>query len=200
MVRELRDSGVTIILTTHYIEEAQDMADRVGVITNGELILVEEKNELMRKLGKKQLALHLQKQLDAIPAALAAHDLTLADDGNELDLHLRHAGRAHRHHRACCTISARPACASTISTPRNARWRISSSVSWQESGGPQMNLQAVRAIYYFEMARTGRTLLQSIVSPVISTSLYFVVFGAAIGSRITRDRRRARTAPSSCPG
>jgi len=84
VVRALRASGVTIILTTHYIEEAQDMADRVGVISNGELILVEEKNELMHKMGKKQLALHLQKPLAAIPASLAAYNLTLADNGNEL--------------------------------------------------------------------------------------------------------------------
>jgi ABC-2 type transport system ATP-binding protein len=84
MVRSLRASGVTIILTTHYIEEAEDMADRIGVINNGEIILVEDKAELMHKLGKKQLALHLQKKLDAIPAELAAHHLTLADGGNEL--------------------------------------------------------------------------------------------------------------------
>jgi ABC-2 type transport system ATP-binding protein len=84
VVRALRASGVTIILTTHYIEEAQDMADRVGVISNGELILVEEKNELMRKMGKKQLALHLQQPLGAIPASLAAYDLMIADNGNEL--------------------------------------------------------------------------------------------------------------------
>jgi ABC-2 type transport system ATP-binding protein len=84
VVRELRASGVTIILTTHYIEEAEEMADRVGVINKGELILVDEKDELMRKLGRKQLILHLQKQLDALPPALAAHNLTLADGGNEL--------------------------------------------------------------------------------------------------------------------
>lgn len=84
VVRTLRESGVTIILTTHYIEEAQEMADRIGVIRSGELILVEEKAELMRKLGKKQLTLHLQKPLAAVPASLAAHDLTLADSGNEL--------------------------------------------------------------------------------------------------------------------
>jgi ABC-2 type transport system ATP-binding protein len=84
VVRSLRDSGVTIILTTHYIEEAEDMADRIGVIHKGELILVEDKIELMRKLGKKQLTLHLQKPLAAIPAALAAHDLALAADGSEL--------------------------------------------------------------------------------------------------------------------
>jgi ABC-2 type transport system ATP-binding protein len=84
LVRALRASGVTIILTTHYIEEAEEMADRVGVINKGEIILVEDKAELMRKLGKKQLTLHLQKKLDAIPAALAKHHLTLAADGHDL--------------------------------------------------------------------------------------------------------------------
>src|SRR3989440_6032960 len=84
VVRALRASGVTIILTTHYIEEAEDMADRIGVINNGEIILVEDKVELTHKLGKKQLALHLHNKLDAVPAELAAHRLTLADGGNEL--------------------------------------------------------------------------------------------------------------------
>ena len=84
MVRALRASGVTIVLTTHYIEEAEEMADRIGVINKGEIVLVEQKAELMRKLGKKQLMLHLQKKLDAIPPALCAHHLTLADNGREL--------------------------------------------------------------------------------------------------------------------
>ena len=84
VVRELRDSGVTIILTTHYIEEAEEMADRIGVISKGEIILVENKVELMRKLGKKQLSLQLQKPLDAVPGELAAHNLALAEDGKEL--------------------------------------------------------------------------------------------------------------------
>jgi len=84
VVRDLRASGVTIILTTHYIEEAEDMADRVGVISKGEIILVEEKAELMRKLGKKQLILQLHKQLDALPPQLAAHNLSLANGGKEL--------------------------------------------------------------------------------------------------------------------
>jgi ABC-2 type transport system ATP-binding protein len=75
---------VTIILTTHYIEEAEDMADRIGVINKGEIILVEEKAELMRKLGKKQLTLQLQKKLDAIPGALSARSLTLSASGMEL--------------------------------------------------------------------------------------------------------------------
>jgi ABC-2 type transport system ATP-binding protein len=84
IVRALRDSGVTIILTTHYIEEAEEMADRIGVINKGELILVEDKDELIRKLGKKQLTLHLQSKLDAIPPALAGYNLTLAADGHDL--------------------------------------------------------------------------------------------------------------------
>jgi ABC-2 type transport system ATP-binding protein len=84
MVRGLRDSGVTIILTTHYIEEAEEMADRIGVISRGELIVVEEKAALMRKLGKKQLTLHLQERLSAIPPDLTAYQLELAADGDEL--------------------------------------------------------------------------------------------------------------------
>jgi ABC-2 type transport system ATP-binding protein len=84
LVRQLRASGVTIILTTHYIEEAEDMADRVGVINNGEIILVEDKAELMRKLGKKQLTLDLREQLAAIPAALAAYQLSLTAGGLQL--------------------------------------------------------------------------------------------------------------------
>ncbi|WP_377841250.1 ABC transporter ATP-binding protein [Bosea sp. UC22_33] len=84
MVRRLRDDGVTIILTTHYIEEAEEMADRVGVISKGEIILVEEKAELMRKLGKKQLSLQLQQPIAAIPAPLASFDLKLSAAGDEI--------------------------------------------------------------------------------------------------------------------
>ncbi|HVX35762.1 MAG TPA: ABC transporter ATP-binding protein [Hyphomicrobium sp.] len=84
VVRALRASGVTIILTTHYIEEAEEMADRIGVIAKGEIILVEEKTELMHKLGKKQLSLQLQSALAAVPPSLAAYNLQLANDGHEL--------------------------------------------------------------------------------------------------------------------
>jgi ABC-2 type transport system ATP-binding protein len=84
MVRKLRASGVTIILTTHYIEEAEEMADRIGVISKGSLIVVEEKTALMRKLGKKQLTLQLQAPLAAIPEGLAGLPLELAKDGTEL--------------------------------------------------------------------------------------------------------------------
>ncbi|MDQ4135072.1 MAG: ABC transporter ATP-binding protein [Pseudomonadota bacterium] len=84
MVRRLRDSGVTVILTTHYIEEAEEMADRIGVIRKGEIILVEDKAALMRTLGKKQLILHLQSPLAAVPPSFAGEPLELSADGTEL--------------------------------------------------------------------------------------------------------------------
>jgi len=99
MVRKLRDQGVTIILTTHYIEEAEEMADRIGVINKGELMLVEEKTALMKKLGKKQLTLHLQAPLAQIPAGLEGFQLELSPDCCELiytfDTQAEHTGIAH---------------------------------------------------------------------------------------------------------
>jgi ABC-2 type transport system ATP-binding protein len=96
MVRKLRDTGVTIILTTHYIEEAEEMADRIGVINNGELVLVEDKAALMRKLGKKQLTLQLRTPLEKIPEALAGLKLELTNDGSSLvysfDTHTEETG------------------------------------------------------------------------------------------------------------
>ena len=84
LVRQLRDQGVTIILTTHYIEEAEEMADRIGVINDGKLLLVEEKDKLMAQLGRKELHLDLSEPLAALPEALSAFDLTLSDDGRQL--------------------------------------------------------------------------------------------------------------------
>jgi len=84
VVRKLRASGVTIILTTHYLEEAEEMADRIGVINKGELVLVEDKAELMSKLGQKRMTLHLRAPLTTVPASLAAHRLALSDDGCRL--------------------------------------------------------------------------------------------------------------------
>jgi ABC-2 type transport system ATP-binding protein len=81
VVRTLQASGVTIILTTHYIEEAEEMADRIGVINKGEIVLVEDKQRLMQKLGKKRLKLHLQNKIETVPPALAPYNLELTDDG-----------------------------------------------------------------------------------------------------------------------
>ncbi|HJV59386.1 MAG TPA: ABC transporter ATP-binding protein [Albitalea sp.] len=98
LVRSLRDSGVTIILTTHYIDEAEQMAERIGVISKGEIILVEDKAELMRKLGSKQLSLELASPMSELPAALAAHRLALSADGRTLtytyDTRAEHPGIA----------------------------------------------------------------------------------------------------------
>ncbi len=98
MVRRLRQSGVTIILTTHYIEEAEEMADRIGVINKGRIVLVEEKHTLMEKLGKKQLRLHLQSPLEILPKELAKYPLELSAGGSELvftfDAHQEHTGIA----------------------------------------------------------------------------------------------------------
>src|SRR5712691_10624845 len=84
VVRTLQSAGVTIILTTHYIEEAEEMADRIGVINKGEIILVEDKARLMQKLGRKRLTLHLQRKIDAVPETLVPYHLELCDDGREL--------------------------------------------------------------------------------------------------------------------
>ncbi len=96
MVRGLRDDGVTIILTTHYIEEAEEMADRIGVISKGELILVEDKAALMKKLGKKRLTVHLRAPLERIPESLGVEGLALSDDGHDLvysfDTHAEESG------------------------------------------------------------------------------------------------------------
>ncbi|MCG8324298.1 MAG: ABC transporter ATP-binding protein [Thiotrichales bacterium] len=98
MVRGLRESGVTIILTTHYIEEAEEMADRIGIINRGEIVVVDEKVQLMKKLGKKQLTLHLQEPLQGIPHDLRDQPLELLADGNELvytfDIQKQHTGIA----------------------------------------------------------------------------------------------------------
>jgi ABC-2 type transport system permease protein len=180
-VRLLRATGVTIILTysLHRRGRRDGRPDRGDQQWRAHL--VEDKAELMRKLGKKQLTLQLHSKLDGIPSELAGYDLNSAADGNELIYTYEHANRAYEHH-----LSA--------SRPKRKRRQVQGSANGtklagryfcQFGEGETVNFHAIRAIYKFEMARTWRTLLQSIVSPVISTSLYFVVFGAAIGSRIT---------------
>ncbi len=118
---------MTIILTTHYIDEAEEMADRIGVISKGELILVEDKAELMRKLGRKQLTLQLAHALGALPPALAGYRLELSKDGSELIYTYDAAARPRRHRRPARRISARRASSSRTCTRRRARSRTSSS-------------------------------------------------------------------------
>ena len=103
LVRSLRENGVTIILTTHYIDEAEEMADRIGVINKGELILVEEKTKLMKKLGKKQLTLNLQKPLAALPLELQRLAARAEGRRHRTGIHLRRRRRTRRHSRAAAT-------------------------------------------------------------------------------------------------
>ena len=127
-MRSLRASGVTIILTTHYIEEAEEMADRVGVINKGEIILVEDKAELMRKLGKKQLTLAAAPASSTpFPPSSPRIASTLAADGSELIYTYDTQGERTGITRAARGISTRRASASATCTPRRARWRTSSS-------------------------------------------------------------------------
>jgi ABC-2 type transport system ATP-binding protein len=120
VVRTLQSSGVTIILTTHYIGEAEEMADRIGVINKGEIILVEDKAGLMQKLGKKRLTLHLQSRIEAVPAALAAYNLELSDDGREVTYNYDTKGE-------------RTGITSLLSDLRDARIRISDLDTTQSS-------------------------------------------------------------------
>ena len=181
MVRELRESGVTIVLTTHYIDEAEDMADRIGVIHHGKIILVEDKVTLMRKLGKKRLTIRIEPALARLPPDLAAHGVALSDDGTELTYVYDPGG-------------SRDAVASLLEDLRGAGIgvkdletpRARSKRSLSTSSGSDDEHARRSAIYRFEMDRTWRTVTQSIISPVLSTALYFVVFGSAIGSRIER--------------
>ena len=179
VVRTLQASGVTIILTTHYIDEAEEMADRVGVINKGEIILVEDKAKLMQKLGQKQLKLHLQGRIDAIPPALARLQPRTVASGMRADLQLRHQGRAHRHHEpARRPPGRRHPFLGSRHQPEFAGRHFRQPGAAHEFRGHSRDLQVRNGAH-------RRTLVQSIVSPVVSTSLYFVVFGAAIGSRIT---------------
>ena len=186
VVRTLQASGVTIILTTHYIEEAEEMADRIGVINKGEIILVEDKAGLMQKLGKKRA-----EAASAEPGSTRSRRRSRPTISN-----CPEGGREVTYDYD--TKGERTGITSLLSDLRNAGIRISdldttpvfAGRHLRQPGEGAMNFRAVRAIYLFEMARTWRTLLQSIVSPVVSTSLYFVVFGAAIGSAHHRGRRR----------
>ena len=182
MVRALRARGVTIILTTHYIEEAEEMADRIGVIERGELILVEEKAALMRQAR--------QEAADPAPAAAARGPArrpwrptasSLADGGRELV----YTFDARRGATGIAELMRRLGAAGIDFKDLPTRESSLEDIFVRlVSGGGHERLTASGAIYRFELSRWFRTLTQSLLSPVISTSLYFVVFGSAIGSRM----------------
>ena len=191
LVRRLRAEGVTVILTTHYIEEAEEMADRVGVINHGRIVLVEEKAALMRKLGKRRLTLALQEPLPALPKELAGWPLELEDGGRRLSYRfdasaedtgvptlLRRLGEIGVDFNDLDT---------TTTTLEDIFVDLVGRAAMKHSAA--INLDGVFAIYRYELRRTQRTIWQSVATPVITTALYFVVFGAAIGSRISDSRR-----------
>ena len=178
LIKNLKASGVFVVLTTHYIEEAEEIADRIAVIDKGRILLVEEKTVLMERLGK-QLSIDLDKPLSGLPTTLMDLGITLENNGRKLiynynvdlsDSKISEILLAIRSNRSRLMMS----------TPSRARLKIYLS-SW--SRRVNLNLYAIKAIYVFEMARTFRTPF-SPSPPVISTILYFVVFGSAIGNRM----------------
>ena len=184
-VRRLKEDGVTIILTTHYIEEAEEISDRVGVIAKGEILLVEETADLMARMGSKELRIDLTQRIDSVPDSLAEFDLELTGDGHALVYCYDRTAQSTGITRLLGALKAAGIGLADLSTHQSSLEEIFVGlVHDNRSRDRSMNFAAIQAIYRREMARFLRTILQSFVSPVISTSLYFVVFGAAIGSRI----------------
>ena len=194
LVHRLREKGTTIILTTHYIEEAEEMADRVGVIDKGKLILVEEKSALMKKLGKRQMLISLQEPMAAIPPELDEWHLELEDEGKTLryifDAQAERTGipsllrKLGELHIGFKDLETSKSSLEDIFVDLVEPGRPSASEWRRGMSAPAINTHGIWAIYRFEMARSLRTLWQSLVTPVITTALYFVVFGGAIGSRM----------------
>ena len=181
----LRDSGVTIILTTHYIEEAEEMADRIGVISKGELILVEDKAALMQKLGKQAAdPAPAARRSTACRRASATTRWRWPTTARDLIYTFDAAGRGHAASPSCCA-SSRDAGIDfkDLQTEQSSLEDIFVSLVRRRP----MNLHAVRAIYRLrDGAHASARCSRASLAPVISTSLYFVVFGAAIGSRMSQ--------------
>ncbi len=180
VVRNLRADGVTIILTTHYLEEAEEMADRIGIIDKGRLLLVQDTAKLMHEFGRKRLTVELAEPLTALPEALADHGLTLSADGTHVsydyDTRADRSGIA----RLLAGFAAAGIGVRDLETEQSSLEEVF--LRLVEDIG--MNWRALRTIFQHEMARFYRTPWESLASPVVSTVLYFVVFGAAIGGRI----------------
>ena len=188
LVRRLREDGTTIILTTHYIEEAEEMADRVGVINKGELILVEEKHALMQKLGRKMLHLQLAEPLAAIPPELAEWRPQLRTTATSSDYEFDAKAERTGIPSLLTRDARRSASPSRTSTPSSRASRTFSSAWSTSSGSRGARHELARHLGDLQVrdARaSGAPCGQGLAVPVITTSLYFVVFGAAIGSRMS---------------
>ena len=195
VVRTLQASGVTIILTTHYIEEAEEMADRIGVINKGEIILVEDKAALMQKLGKKRLTLHLQSKVDAVPPRLAPYNLELSRRRRDADLQLRHQGRAHRHHQPAQRPPQRRHPLRDLDTTQIVAGR-----HLRQPGEGAMNLRGRPRDL---SVRNGAHLAHAAAKHRLAGGVDLAVFrGVRRRDRLAHQRRSraSATAPSSCRG
>ena len=185
LVRKLRADGTTIILTTHYIEEAEEMADRVGVISRGELIAVDEKKRADGEDGQEDARHHARRAArPPFRPSLPSGTLRLEDDGHvlcyEFDSHAERTGIASLMRR----LTDLGIAYKDLSTHQSSLEDIFVELVHRPRS-QRMNGHGIAAIYRFEMARWRRTLWQSLITPVITTALYFVVFGSALGSRMT---------------
>ena len=199
LVRALREGGVTIILTTHYIDEAEEMADRIGVINKGEIILVEEKAELMRKLGKKQLTLQLQQPLDGAPGDARALRLELSPTTAASSIYTYDTkARARPASPRCCTTSRPPASASATCRPTQS----SLEDIFVEPGEGRRNEPPRRSARDLPL-RDGAHAPHAAAEHRLAGHLDLALFRRVrLGDRLAHQPRStaSATAPSSCPG
>ena len=178
VVGSLREIGVTIILTTHYIEEAEAIADRVGVINQGEIIVIDETKELLKKMGHKKLTVEFQNEISEIPNQLQKYDLTLGKNKMSIEYIYNVQAKQTGITNLLQDLKDAGLKLKDLKTEQSTLEKIFVSLVRENN--------AFKAIYLHEMDRFRRTLLQSLISPVLSTSLYFIVFGSVIGGYVEK--------------
>ena len=181
IVEDLRKTGVTIILTTHYIEEAEAIADRVGVINQGEIIVVDQTKELLKKMGHKKLTVDLQEKVLEIPNSLDKYNLVLGSNKMSVDYIYNVQAKQTGITNLLQDLKDSGFKLKDLKTEQSTLEKIFVSLVKEKM---KINFYALKAIYLHEMDRFRRTLTQSLLSPVLSTSLYFIVFGSVIGGYV----------------
>ena len=181
VVEKFRKTGVTIILTTHYIEEAEAIADRVGVINQGEIIVVDETKELLKKMGHKKLTVDLQEELNELPSSLEKYNLEIGQDEMSIDYTYNVQAKQTGITNLLQDLKDAGLKLKDLKTEQSTLEKIFVSLVKEIM---KFNYYAFKAIYLHEMDRFKRTLMQSLLSPVLSTSLYFIVFGSVIGGYV----------------
>ena len=183
VVENLRKTGVTIILTTHYIEEAEAIADRVGVINQGEIVVVDETKELLKKMGHKKLTIDLQEKINQIPTTLQKYNLSFTPDLMSLNYTYNVQAKQTGITNLLQDLKDAGLKLKDLKTEQSTLEKIFVNLVKEKM---KINLYAFRAIYLHEMDRFRRTLTQSVLSPVLTTSLYFIVFGSVIGGYVEK--------------